>query len=128
MPGWSDYKAEASARGALALELFVVFSTPTGDGDKLAATLPDHLAYQRTLEENGQLVMAGPLSNEAGTHIEGAGLMIYRAPSLDAARALAKADPMHKQGARQFELRRWLVNEGALSLSVGLSTKSVEFR
>lgn len=53
MPGWSDYKAEASARGALALELFVVFSTPAGDRDKLAATLPDHLAYQRTLEENG---------------------------------------------------------------------------
>ncbi|WP_430474401.1 YciI family protein [Thalassospira lucentensis] len=128
MPEWNDYKAEASARGALALELYVVFSTPTGDVEKLAATLPDHLAYQRKLEQNGHLVMAGPMSNEAGTHIEGAGLMVYRASSLDAARALAEDDPMHRQSARRFELRRWLVNEGALSLSVGLSTKSVELR
>lgn len=128
MPEWNEYKAEASARGALALELFAVLSTPTGDAEKLAAVLPGHLAYQRKLEQGGHLVMAGPLSNEACTHIEGAGLMIYRASSLEEARALAEGDPMHQQNARRFELRRWLVNEGALSLSVGLSTKSVDFR
>jgi hypothetical protein len=29
---------------------------------------------------------------------------------------------MHKTGARSFTLRKWLVNEGSLTVSVGLST------
>ena len=36
--------------------------------------------------------------------------------------AMAEADPMHKSGARAFKLRKWLVNEGNLSLNIGLST------
>ena len=42
--------------------------------------------------------------------------------TVNAARALADADPMHARGARTYTLRRWLVNEGSLNLSVGLST------
>ncbi|MEM9351162.1 MAG: YciI family protein, partial [Pseudomonadota bacterium] len=53
---------------------------------------------------------------------QGIGLIIYRADSLEAARALADGDPMHKTGARSYILRRWMINEGSLTLSVGLST------
>ena len=35
---------------------------------------------------------------------------------------LAEDDPMHKSGARSFVLRRWMINEGSFTLSVGLST------
>ena len=126
MVAWSEYKSAARARGALALELYVAESIPAGDGEAVRNTLPDHLAYQRSLEEAGSLVFAGPLSDSSGEAMEGVGLIVYRALSLAEARRLAEADPMHKAGARRFTLRRWLVNEGALTLKVGLSTGTVK--
>jgi uncharacterized protein YciI len=122
MVAWADYKAEAKSRGALALELYVAHSTPAKAPEDVKAALPDHLAYQASLERSGQLAFAGPMSDESGDHMQGVGLIIYRAPSLEAARALAEADPMHKSGARTFVLRRWMINEGSLTLSVGLSS------
>lgn len=126
MPEWDVYRKEARSRGALALELYAVESTPTGEGPALPAVLPDHLAYQRQLESSGALFLAGPLSDDTGTQIEGAGLIIYRAESLPAARALAEADPMHARGTRRYRLRRWMVNEGSLTLGIGLSTARVD--
>lgn len=125
MVKWVDYKSEAKARGALALELFVVRTDPAGAPQDVKANLPDHLAYQRKLEESGQLVMAGPVSDASGEEMQGAGMILYRAESLESARALAEADPMHISGARAFTITKWLVNEGSLGLNVGLSTGKV---
>lgn len=122
MVAWAEYKAEAKSRGALALELYVAHSTPAKAPEDVKAALPDHLAYQAELERAGSLAFAGPLSDETGEHMQGMGLIIYRAESLEAARALAEADPMHKSGARSFVLRRWMINEGSLTLSANLST------
>ncbi len=122
MPAWNEYVAVAKERGALALELYAVESTPGPDPQAVPANLPAHLAYQREMEQSGNLVLAGPMSDDSGEQMQGVGLIIYRASSLEAARALAEADPMHASGARTFRLRRWLVNEGALNVSVGLST------
>ena len=123
MVAWADYKAEAKSRGALALELYAAISTPVKEPQDVKASLPDHLAYQAQLERAGSLAFAGPMSDETGEHMQGTGLIIYRADSLEAARILAENDPMHQSGARSFTLRRWLINEGSLNLSVGLSTK-----
>lgn len=125
MPAWDDYKAEAKSRGALAHELYAVVSTPAGDPAQVKANLPAHLAYQAEQEALGRLFLAGPVSDESGALMEGMGLIIYQAESLEAARALAEADPMHASGARSFVLRRWLINEGRLTLSVRLSGQSV---
>ena len=121
MPSWTDYKEIARSRGALALELFVVFSTPKGDQDLLRATLPSHLDYQKEREAEGDLVLAGPLSDATGNEMEGAGMIVYRARSFEDAQSLAEADPMHQAGARSFTLRRWLVNEGSLNVTLSLS-------
>lgn len=125
MPKWEDYKSEAKARGSLALELFAVTSQPAGDGAAVKANLPDHLAYQARLEAQGVLAFAGPMSDESGEEMQGMGLIVYRAASFEAARTLAENDPMHKAGARSFTLRKWMINEGSLTLSVGLSAQSV---
>lgn len=125
MVAWADYKAQAKSRGALALELYVAQSTPAKGPDDVKAVVPDHLAYQAELERAGKLAFAGPMSDETGEHMQGMGLMIYRAESLEDARALAEADPMHKSGARSFVLRRWMINEGSLTLQVGLSTGGI---
>lgn len=125
MPKWEDYKSEAKARGALAMELFVVRTRPTGDMGLVKATLPDHLAYQKEMEAAGALVMAGPVSDVTGDMMEAEGMIIYRATNLEAARALANGDPMHKVGARSYDIRKWLVNEGSLSFTISLSSQSV---
>ena len=122
MVAWMDYKAEAKGRGALALELYVAHSTPARAPEDVKASLPDHLAFQAELERAGQLAFAGPMSDETGDHMQGLGLIIYRADSFEAARALAEADPMHLSGARTFVLRRWMINEGSVTVSAKLST------
>lgn len=126
MPKWSDYKKESQERGSLAFELYVVESTPVLPPDQMRQILPDHLAYQSNLEKEGKLFLAGPRSDESGEEMTGAGLIIYNAASMEEAKELADGDPMHAKGGRTYVLKRWLVNEGALSLQVGLSTKNVK--
>ena len=109
------------------MELYAVESTPCTSPEELRETLPAHLDYQKEQEKAGALVLAGPLSDDTGELMEGAGLIIYRAESLAAARNIADADPMHADGKRTYRLRRWLVNEGSLNFSVRLSEQSVVF-
>lgn len=125
MVAWADYKTDAKARGALALELYAAHSTPAKSPAEVKAALPAHLAYQAQLERVGNLAFAGPMSDETGEHMQGMGLIIYRADSLEAAATLAENDPMHLTGARTFTLRRWMINEGSFTLAVGLSTGKV---
>lgn len=127
MPAWNEYKKEAKERGSLALEMFVVESTPAKPPEDVKANLPAHLEYQQVQETAGVLAFAGPLSDATGELMQGTGLIIYRAASMDEARSIADADPMHSSGARTYTLRKWLINEGSFSLNVGLSTNKVGF-
>ena len=125
MPTWEEYKTTARERGALALELYVVDTTPVKGPPELQATLPDHLAYQKELEVAGKLFLAGPVSDATGEQMMGSGHIVYRASSMEEAKALADGDPMHANGVREYTLRKWLVNEGSPSFSTALSDKRV---
>lgn len=124
MPAWSEYKQAAQQRGSLACEMYAIVSTPIKP-ENLQSNLPAHLEYQGQMEQQGNLVMAGPLSDLSGEAMEGVGMIIYRAESLEAAKALADADPMHSSGTRDYTIRRWLVNEGSFQLDIKLSAQSV---
>ena len=124
MPAWSEYKKAAQERGSLACEMYAVISTPVTP-EKLQENLPAHLAYQAEQEQKGALVMAGPLSDLSGEQMEGTGMIIYRAESLEAAKSIADNDPMHKSGTRDYTIRRWLVNEGSFQLDIKLSAQSI---
>lgn len=125
MPAWDEYKAIAKERGALAFELFIVETTPIATPEALQQTLPAHLAYQKQLEAKGALFLAGPTSDLTGELMQGAGLIIYRAASLEEADGFAKGDPMHSEKVRSYTIRKWLVNEGSPRLSTSLSSQSV---
>jgi len=127
MPAWNEYKKIAKERGALALELYVVESTPCVEPPKLQEVLPEHLAYQKEKEAEGHLFLAGPMSDDTGTQMEGRGLIIYRAASFEEAKSLAENDPMHAKGARTFTIRKWLINEGSPRFATLLSDQSVAF-
>lgn len=126
MPDWENYRKRAKDRGALAFELFVVESTPVAGPQELQATLMEHLAYQKEMEAAGKLFMAGPMSDVTGEQMQGNGLIVYRAASMGEAKAMAENDPMHAKGVRSFTLRKWLVNEGSLSLSISLSSQKAK--
>ncbi|MEO1732834.1 MAG: YciI family protein [Pseudomonadota bacterium] len=126
MPAWEEYKAHAKERGALAFEVYVAVSTPVADPAEIMEVLPDHLAYIRSLEVSGQLMFAGPLSDETGTQMQAMGMLVLRAANMEEAKELAANDPMHKAGVRSFVLRKWLINEGQVMVSLGLSGQTAK--
>ena len=98
MVAWNDYKTIARDRGALALELYVVESTPQKAPDDVKQCLPAHLEYQRELERRGVLALAGPLSDPTGEAMEGAGLIVYRAGTLCKADYFGQRLPLEDTG------------------------------
>lgn len=123
---WDDYGAICRDRGSLAKEVFACTTTPARDGPPPRELLDAHLAYQKQLEAEGSLFLAGPLSDAAAEVMSGSGLIIYAAASLAQARALAEADPMHREGQRSFTLQAWRLNEGAPMPGLRLSDRSFE--
>ena len=83
MVAWTDYKEAAKNRGSLALELYVVTSTPAGSAEAVKDNLQSHLAYQQEQEALGKLAFAGPLSDLSGEQMEGMGMicLLYTSPS-----------------------------------------------
>jgi uncharacterized protein YciI len=113
---FDSYAKIARDRGAMGFEVYQVTST-IADASKVDALRDDHLAYMAGLEASGHLMLAGPLSDTDGAEVAG-GSIILRAKDMDEARTLIANDPMHKGGARRFELRRWLINEGGFTINL----------
>jgi uncharacterized protein YciI len=104
-------------------KLFVIHTTPVdsppaGDRDEIRAK---HLQYQYELEDRGIMFAAGPFLG-ADDKPTGAGLIIYRADSLEAAKRIADADPYHASGFRSYTIQPWRISEGTFTLKVEYST------
>lgn len=105
---------------SLRMQLYVVTSIAKSL-DAVKQNLPEHRAYLRELENKNILFGAGPLWTDDGQYFEGDGLLIYRASSVEEAHQLVQSDPMHKNGAREFTIRPWLLNDGSITIRVTLS-------
>jgi uncharacterized protein YciI len=105
----------------LGKKLYVVFTEPVeAAGDRMAARA-QHLEYQYKLEREGIMFAAGPFL-DGNDQPNGSGLIIYRAPSLEAATEIANNDPFHKLGFRKFKIMPWRVSEGTISIKLDYST------
>lgn len=124
---WRQRIDDARAEGLAAREYFVVLTRPKAGKEAVQRHLKIHLDYQRDLEKRGIIVAAGPLSDEAGQEWTGRGLIVLRAESLVAARAIADADPMHRDGVRDYDIFPWLMNEGSFTLKISLAAQKIEF-
>lgn len=80
-----------------------------------------HLAWLLGLERTGELLLSGPLVAGSGVG-PGSGVTVLRADTEDAARTIAAADPFVRAGLRTFELWRWRLNEGAVTVQLSLGT------
>ncbi|HUH50431.1 MAG TPA: YciI-like protein [Mycoplana sp.] len=69
-------------------------------------TRPEHLAYLNTLNEEGKLAFAGPFLGDDGK--PNGSLVVVKAETIEAARALAEADPYAKAGLfANVEVKAW---------------------
>ena len=112
-------------KAMLRKKLYVVLSKGGAAAEEIAKHLPSHLEYMIGLEKRGVLFASGPLAETDGK-TRGDGLTILRAPSAEAARKIAEADPFVVNGLRSFELREWTVMEGSLGIKVNFSDQSLE--
>lgn len=106
----------------LNMDLYVYETKWTAPPEEMQKFAKAHLDYQVKLEDDGVLFAAGPIFEEGDPRFPPqGGLIIIRAESFDAARAIADADPMHANDLREYTLRRWTVNEGSLSVTIKFS-------
>lgn len=71
------------------------------DAEKVPAVRQSHLEYLDRMVAEGRIHLRGRFADGTG------GLTIYRAESVDEARALAEGDPFVTSGARRLELHEW---------------------
>ncbi|WP_417743095.1 YciI family protein [Salipiger sp.] len=120
----SDVK-EASKQ-MLQRQLYAIFTTPVNGMGPVFEHLDRHLEFQVQLEADGILYSAGPMWTDDEQSWEGEGLVVVRAISRAEAIQIAKSDPMHKAGARDFRVRPWMVNEGSVTLRLDMSSQRFE--
>lgn len=94
-------------------------------GAELAPLLNEHLDFIDDLETRGVLFGAGPFRHEDGKW-DGSGMAIVRAASIDAARAIAEAEPFHRAGLRTNTVAGWQLNEGSIGVRLRLSAHRFE--
>jgi uncharacterized protein YciI len=123
---WDEYGAICRENGQLALEVFACTTSPVAPGPPPPDVLAEHKAYIASLETSGRVFLAGPLSNAEGTHMSGAGLIVFAARDMEDARSLADGDPMHIAGIRTYSLQAWRLNEGAPIPGLRLSRRSFD--
>lgn len=71
------------------------------DGDKVEAARPSHLDYLNARVADGSIHLRGRFPDGTG------GLTIYKAETLEEARALAEGDPFISSGARKVDVHEW---------------------
>jgi uncharacterized protein YciI len=108
----------------LRLSLWMIITTDVRPyvGDVFAR----HMAYQVRLEKENISFGAGPVYAPDGTREYG--MILIRAASAEAARAVADQDPMHREGFRTYVLHRWLLNEGRLNITIDFSDGTYTFK
>ena len=105
---------ELTARNASAT-LYLVQMEPTDmqrTPEETAAVLHQHFVWLRENEMSARLLSCGPTERLDGKPGGDSGLGIVVAPSIEAARAIAAAEPNGVAGYRVLTTRRWLLNEG----------------
>ena len=111
-PTGDDLVSISRDHGLLCQPMFLMTTSATPMGlEPILEALPTHLDYWAQMEREHVVFAAGPKMPMDPSDIwSGDGLVIFRAPSMEAAKNIADADPMHKAKARSYTLSPWLLN------------------
>ncbi|MBC7204002.1 MAG: hypothetical protein H5U29_10885, partial [Pusillimonas sp.] len=97
--------------------LFVAVRKPA-DLSRFASLLEAHLKWAVQAEKRGELFASGPFVQEGGVPGAAGGMSILRAVSEDEAKAILSNDPFIKEGVYKVEVKKWLLMEGGLSVTL----------
>lgn len=81
--------------------MYVITLLPVGDREFTAELIHEHVAHLRALDDDGVLILAGPL---VGTR---QGLVVVRAADTAAAERIAERDPFVTGGVRTYRVDTW---------------------
>ncbi|MBC2662774.1 hypothetical protein H7F50_13530 [Novosphingobium flavum] len=94
--------------------------------ERLKSVMLDHYRWIIDLEKQGVVFASGPMFSADGS--PGVGMTVFRVDDIETAAALAASDPFCTSGAAEFEIKRWQVNEGRITVAIDFSDQSYEFR
>jgi uncharacterized protein len=96
--------------------LWVVLSTATVSSTQMEPHAPEHLKYMNGLEEQGVLWASGPFVVPGVT--VGDGLTIFNVPTEAEVRRLMDAEPLTHLGMRRYQIHKWELREGKISIAL----------
>lgn len=113
----------------LARDYWLILSNPTAGTDRagINAHVAEHIAWLLELERADGVLVSGPLLSGPGVG-PGSGMTVLRAADEDTARRIAEEDPFVRAGLRTFQVYRWRLNEGSVSVRMSLGTGTYEWR
>ena len=115
--------AQEMLAGMLNKELYVALRQPA-DTSKMSELLSSHLQWAVAAEGRGELFASGPFAKPGSPPGLGGGMTILRAESVDHAMKILEKDPFIAQGVFTVDVRKWVVMEGSITLSVRFSDQS----
>jgi uncharacterized protein len=96
--------------------LWVVLSTATVSSPQMEPHAPEHLKYMNGLEVRGLLWASGPFVVPGVT--VGDGLTIFNVPTEADVRQLMDAEPLTRLGMRKYQIHKWELREGRISIAL----------
>lgn len=107
--------------------LYVAQRTPN-DLSRFSAVLGEHLEWAIAAEQRGELFASGPFVEEGSVAGVPGGMSIVRAASIDDARKILSQDPFIRERVYTPSIRKWLVMEGGVTLTLRFSDRSYLLR
>jgi uncharacterized protein len=99
---------------------------PTLRGHEVEVHLASHLEWTLEQERRGVLMASGPVVGGDRTGA-GHGLTILRVGTEEEARVVAATDPFVEAGLRGYEVLRWRLMEGAITVRLSFGTGTYRF-
>jgi uncharacterized protein YciI len=115
--------AQQQMRSMLNKCLYVVLRA-TRDARRLEELLEAHLQWAILAERRGVLFASGPFVAHGVPPGALGGMSIVRASSEAEARNILAEDPFVAQGAVEIDVRRWLLMEGGVTVTVRFSAQT----
>jgi uncharacterized protein YciI len=86
-------------------KLFLIFLNSVAGRSLTPGVVESHAAHLSQLDDEGKLVLAGPIPERAG------GLIVLRLGSFAEAKAIAEEDPMVRGQYQTYEIATWLLGD-----------------
>ncbi len=99
--------------------LFVAINHVAAQASEIDPFVADHLAYMNGLEADGRVWASGPFIEEGV--LVGDGLTILSTATIEEAQKAMEEEPLIKRGLRTFELRKWELREGRMTITLHAS-------